>query len=108
MKRTILYLVACMLLITSCQEDGEELFRLPLDQLEGEWVYDAPQEGVWEVQKFMPSGVFYYSNKSIGSWKFQNSMNDGRYWIEEGNRVTCQYFLNEVPTQIKFTVLDIS
>lgn len=51
MKRTILYLVACMLLITSCQEDGEELFRLQLDQLEGEWVYDAPQEGVWEVQK---------------------------------------------------------
>ena len=108
MKRTILYLVACMLLITSCQEDGEELFRLQLDQLEGEWVYDAPQEGVWEVQKFMPSGVFYYSNKSIGSWKFQNSMNDGRYWIEEGNRVTWQYFLNEVPTQIKFTVFDIN
>lgn len=108
MNRLFLCVLACMCFLTSCKESHEELFKLNIDQLEGVWIYDHPEEGVWEMQKFLPSGVFYYSNMSTGNWKFQNSMNDGRYWIEEDNRVTCQYFVNGVSTKVKMTVLEVT
>lgn len=108
MKKLFYYLLVSMFLFTSCHDEQNELFKLQINQLEGEWVYDHPEENVWEVQKFMSSGIFYYSNKVTGNWKFHNSNNDGRYWIEEGNRVTCQYFINGVSTQLKMTVLEIT
>lgn len=108
MKKLFFYLLACMMFITSCHDEPKDSFKLQIDQIEGEWVYDHPEEGIWEMQKFLPSGIFYYSSKVTGNWKFQNSMNDGRYWLDNNNQVTCQYFINGVASQIKMTVLEIS
>ncbi|MCM1439389.1 MAG: hypothetical protein NC131_09365 [Roseburia sp.] len=82
--------------------------RVQIDQLVGQWVYDHSEEGVWETQKFLPSGVFYYWNKVSGGWKFQNTANGGRFWIEDNDRVTCQYSLNGISAQIKMTIKSIS
>lgn len=108
MKKIYFLLVACMVVFTSCTKHHDDLFKLQIDQLEGEWVYDHPEEGVWETQTFYPSGVFYYSNKVDGGWKLQNSMNEGRYWIDGDNKVTCQYLFNGVSSQVKMTVLEIT
>lgn len=108
MKKLFFYLITFTILMTACHEEPRNSFNLQINDLEGEWVYDHPEEGIWEVQKFLPSGVFYYSNKVTGDWKFQNYKNDGRYWIDDGNKVTCQYSLNGVAMQIKMTVLNIS
>lgn len=108
MKKLFFCFIAYMLFFTSCKSDNEDVLKLQINQLEGEWVYDHPEEGIWEVQNFLSSGVFYYSNKVTGNWKFHNSNNNGRYWIDEDNRVTCQYFINGVSSQIKMTILNIS
>lgn len=105
MKNFILLVFSCLLLV-ACHEDEPQPVRI--DQLVGTWVYDHPEEGIWETQKFLPSGVFYYWNKVSGGWKFQNTGNDGRYWIEENNHVTCQYFLNGVAVQVKMTISEIT
>lgn len=112
MKNLLFFFAACFMLV-SCSDDddnngGNGEPSVQIDDLVGEWVYNHPEEGIWEVQKFMPSGVFYYSDKVTGSWKFENTMNSGRYWVEDNNRVTCQFSINGVSTQIKMTVLEIT
>lgn len=107
MKKVFWLILSCVLFI-GCSDDKDEPVGVQIDQLVGEWVYDHPEEGVWETQKFLPSGVFYYWNKVSGGWKFQNTANGGRYWIEDGNRVTCQYSLNGVSMQVKMTMRSIS
>lgn len=106
MKKLIWLILPCVLL-AACKDDNDGPVKVEIDQLVGQWVYDHPEEGVWEAQKFLPSGVFYYWNKVTGA-KFQNAANDGRYWIEGNDRVTCQYSLNGVSAQIKMTVKSIS
>ena len=57
---------------SSDESDGNNSRQLKVEDIIGEWVYDHPEEGIWEKQKFMSSGVFYYSNTSLGGWKFSN------------------------------------
>ena len=104
MKKFFLMMLASVLFV-ACSDDKDEPAGLQIDQLVGQWVYDHPEEGIWETQKFLPSGVFYYWNKTKD---FQNTANDGRWWIEDNNKVTCQYSVNGVSTQIKMTVRQIS
>ena len=108
MKKLLWLIISCVLFVACKDEKDEPLMTVQIDQLVGQWVYDHPEEGIWEVQKFLPSGVFYYWNKVSGGWKFQNTANDGRFWIEDNDRVTCQYSLNGVSTQIKMTIKNIS
>lgn len=103
------FLLVCTLCILSCNDDNEGNSLPVLDKIVGEWIYDhIDDEGIWEAQKFMPSGVFYYSNISTGGWKFSNDTNDGRYWIEDGNRVTCSYSMNGVSVTLKMTITNIT
>lgn len=108
MKKFFLLLV-CTLCVLSCSDDNEDNSLPILDKIVGEWVYDhIDDEGIWETQKFVSSGVFYYSNMSTGGWKFSNDTNDGRYWIEDGNRVTCSCSMNGVSVTFKLTITDIT
>lgn len=108
MKKILLMMLSCVLFAACSDEPKEETSATLFDQLIGEWVYDHPEEGVWEVQKFVNSGVFYYSNKVTGDWEFENNMNPGRFWVDDNNRVTCQFSINGVATQVNMTVLAIT
>lgn len=92
--------------VVSCSSSDE--FKLTLDQLCGEWVYDHPELGVWETMKFLPSGVFYYSNKVSGEWNFSNDNNGGRYWIDEGRRVTAECMMEGVQATIMIDIKEIT
>lgn len=46
------------------------------------WVYDHPEEKVWEVIRFVESGNVYYSNKN-GDWDFENENTNGTYKIDQ-------------------------
>lgn len=107
MKKFILLSLLCVL-FAACHDDKDEPQKVQIDQLVGQWVYDHPEEGIWETQKFLPSGVFYYWNKVSGGWKFQNTANGGRFQIEGNDRVSCQFFINGVSAQIKMTILELS
>lgn len=95
----------------SCSSDdteGNGSRQLNVEDIVGEWVYDHPEEGIWEKQKFMSSGVFYYSNTSLGGWKFSNDTKDGRYSVEGDNRVTMNVVLGGVTTKLMLKVLEIT
>lgn len=103
--------ILCFASFVACDSDsdsGSTEGQLSIGQLLGEWVYDHPEEGVWEMQKFMPSGVFYYSNASLGGWKFSNDTKDGRYTVEDGNRVTMNVVMGGVQMRLMLKVLSIS
>lgn len=107
--KKFLFLICTILITVSCSDDTDESNTLPIsDKIVGEWVYDhIDDEGVWETMKFTSSGVFYYSNINVG-WKFSNDTNDGRYWVEDGNRLTGIYTLNGVSANIQMTFKNIS
>ncbi|WP_455663873.1 hypothetical protein [Phocaeicola sp.] len=103
------FLLVCTLCILSCSNDNEDNSLPVLDKIVGEWVYDhIEDEGIWETQKFVSSGVFYYSNISTGGWKFSNDTKDGRYWVDGGNRITCSCTMEGVSVTFKMTIIDIT
>lgn len=107
MKKFI-FIALGLLCLSACTHDNETTV-LEIDQMVGEWVYDHPEEGIWETQKFLSSGVFYFSNKVTGgSWKFSNDRNAGRYWIDGDNRVTCQLSLGGMSWELKMEMMEIS
>ena len=104
----ILISMTTMFSCSSDDSDGNGSQQLKIEDIVGEWVYDHPEEGVWEKQKFMSSGVFYYSNTSLGGWKFSNDTKDGRYSIENDNRITMNVVLGGVSTKLMLKVLEIT
>lgn len=111
MKRIIYYVLSilCLTSFISCDSDSEDgIQKVTIDKLWGEWIYDHPEEGVWEKQKFMSSGVFYYSNKNLGGWKFSNDAEDGRYSIEGDNRVSMNVVLGGISTKLMLVISEIT
>lgn len=113
MKKNLFLLLMLIGITTlfSCSSDDSEgsgSRQLKVEDIVGEWVYDHPEEGIWEKQKFMSSGVFYYSNTSLGGWKFSNDTKDGRYSVEGDNRVTMNVVLGGVTTKLMLKVLEIT
>lgn len=102
MKKLFLY-IFCLMCLVSCEK--EEITMK--DQLLGEWVYDHPDEGVWEKLKFIESGLFYYSNDFRGEFNFSNDLNDGRYSIYDNNKVEISYTLNGTAQMGRLTVQEI-
>lgn len=106
--KNFLFLICTVFIAVSCSDDSDDNTLPVSDKIVGEWVYDhMDDEGVWETMKFTSSGVFYYSNINVG-WKFSNDTNDGRYWIEDGNRLTGTYTLNGISANIQMTFKEIS
>ena len=106
MKKTPFLIVLCSLfLLASCCKE-EERTSLDLTNSIGEWVYDHPEEGIWETMKFTSSGIFYFSNR-VDTWNIQNDKNDGRYFLDGAN-ITGTYFLNGVSMNLNMTVSQIT
>ncbi len=86
-------MLLCALSFCACNKDDEAIDYAAL--LVGQWVYDHPEEGVWETIKFTSSGMFYFSNTNEILYEFENENVNGRYFVE-GDLVTGTYTLNGV------------
>ena len=92
MKKIFAFMLCAIAFCACCDdEDAPDYANL----LVGQWVYDHPEEGVWETIKFTSSGMFYYSNSNEILYEFENENVNGRYFVD-GNKVTGTYKLNEV------------
>lgn len=102
-------ILLCAICICSCSKEDEEGTSIDYAKLiVGQWVYDHPEEGVWETLKFTSSGMFYYSNTNTNIYDFENENVDGRYFIE-GNHITGTYKLNGVtPMNLDMTLTHIN
>ncbi len=91
-------ILLCSLSFCACNKDSNNGVEEPVIDyahlLVGQWVYDHPEEGVWETLKFTSSGMFYYSNSNEKLFEFENDNVNGRYFVN-GNLVTGTYTLNE-------------
>lgn len=46
------------------------------------WIYDHPEEKIWEAIRFTESGKVYYSNKN-DDWNFENENTNGSFEINQ-------------------------
>ena len=107
MKKHLLLITLC-LIVLGCSQPQDEPKYLLADSIVGEWVYDAPSEGRWEIMKFTQSGVFFYSNTDI-FWGIKNNDNSGRYTInEDSSSILGMYFLNGTSMTLSMTVSEIN
>lgn len=92
--KKLLTMMLCAIVFSACSNDDDEQVIDYANLLVGQWVYDHPEEGVWETIKFTSSGMFYYSNSNEILYEFENENVNGRYFVD-GNLVTGTYTLND-------------
>lgn len=105
--KKIISMLFCAICLIACEKE-EEILKIQTSQLVGEWVYDHPEKGIWEKQKFVSSGAFYYSNRVVGEFIFSNDVVDGTYKIIDGNKVNFSYNLNNKVFSVTMTMFDIT
>lgn len=99
--------VVSSIFMVACDKE-EEVFKLQKSQLVGEWVYNHPERGVWEEQKYLESGVLYFSNINQNGFYFSNELVDGVYSIINNNEVEFFSKINNTSFYAKMTVFDIT
>jgi len=107
MKKIFISLL-CALSLFACSDDektGTEGVDYLAD-LVGQWVYDHPEEGVWETLKFTSSGKFYFSNTNDLVFEFGNNTVNGSYFIN-GADVYGNYQLNGASLVLDMTIQDM-
>ena len=57
MKKLFAFML-CAIAFCACSNDDDEPVIDYANLLVGQWVYDHPEEGVWETIKFTSSGMF--------------------------------------------------
>lgn len=67
------------------------------EKIVGDWVYDHPEESVWEIMSFTKTGVFTFSNDSY--WDIHNENVNGRYYINE-DKLTGTYYRDGIVLNI--------
>lgn len=72
MKKTLYTLLSALLLITSCQKDGNRL----VEQLSGEWHYTAEENGVAED--------IWIAFTEEGTFEMYQMIGTGPYWYSTG------------------------
>ena len=102
MKKQILLGLMILFAIISCSKSEIET----RSSIVGEWAYDNRDENVWEIVKFLPNGVFYFSNCQPGM-HIKNENQDGRYSID-GDHITGSYNLNGALMNLDATVIKVT
>ena len=100
--------VISSIFMVACDKEEEDVFKIQMSQLIGEWVYDHPERGVWEEQKYLESGVLYFSNINRIGFYFSNELVDGVYSIINNNEVEFFSKINNTSFYTKMTVFDIT
>lgn len=71
------------------------------------WVYDHPEESVWEIIRFMKSGKLYYSNKTE-DWGVENENTNGTYEIDQKTIKGKVMLFGTVPMDFHWVVTNIT
>lgn len=95
--------MALLPLFFSCSSDDDEVMgdkenvqwkpRSVLELLSTTWVYDNPEEEVWEKDEFRESGVFYASYYDKSLYDIQENLN-GKYSLDNKGNISGQYKLS--------------
>ncbi|MBR7031594.1 MAG: hypothetical protein IKI06_10240 [Prevotella sp.] len=75
------------------------------EKIVGDWVYDHPEESVWEIMSFTKTGVFTYSNDSY--WDIHNENVTGRYYINE-DKLTGTYYRDGITLNLDVVIKSIN
>lgn len=70
------------------------------------WVYDHPEEKIWEIIQFTKSGKVYFSN-SNGDWDFENEKANGNYSIDQKTIAGTVLINGIVPMDFYWVVTNI-
>lgn len=104
----VLFISAFGMVSCNPDPDPEPDFKINASQLEGVWVYNHPEKGIWEEQKFLTNGVFYFSNRVTGEFSFSNKLVDGEYKIFDNDQVEFTYSVNGTPFTLTMKVSEIT
>lgn len=74
-----------MCMLVSCSDDEQKTLDPTPSLIIGEWVYDDPDNGIWEKQKFLSNMKFYFSYMSMFPFTAQENA-EGTYFYTEGNK----------------------
>lgn len=71
------------------------------------WVYDHPEEKIWEIVRFVESGKLYYSNKNE-DWNFENDNTNGIYSIDQKTITGTVKLYGTIPMDFYWVVTNIT
>lgn len=102
--KNIIGLLLCCLAFTACSSDDEASTAISESDFVGEWVYDHPEEGYWETQKFTSTGAFYFSSDRYAGWKIDNRMVPGQYRKSGDRTLIINSMMGDLPVANTLTV----
>lgn len=82
---------ACISLFISCSSDDDNEIVIDPTLIIGEWVYDAPDDGIWEKQKFLSNMKFYVSYLTLNPYSEQENTEGNYYYTEGSKKFTFTY-----------------
>lgn len=98
-----------LLLAYSCSKDGDVPgpYKSFIDVLSNTWIYEEPENGVWEKDRFTPSGIFY-STYTLSAYGISENVS-GNYSIMNGNQIIGQYRLSSgTQMNLDWTINDLN
>lgn len=90
MKKLILFF-ACVCMLVSCSKDDNVVIDNTPEKIIGEWVYDNPDNGIWEKQKFLSNMKFYLSYLYMNPFATQENAEGTYYYTEDSKKFTYTY-----------------
>ena len=85
-KINLLLFILCTVLFSCCKEDSTTDIIPESDiseEIVGEWVYDNPEENVWQSMKFVAEGSFFCYSDNKSNWTERlKRINEGIYGVK--------------------------
>lgn len=85
MKKLFL-LFACVCMFISCSDDEQKTPDSIPTLIIGEWIYDDPNNSIWEKQKFLSNMMFYVSYMRMRPIFAAQENAEGIYYYTEGSK----------------------
>lgn len=109
--KTKLYVFASVLLsimLAACEKDGDSgknKTGQTAEQIVGTWVYDAPDEGIWEQQEFLSNTKLYMSADYLTPYMRLERLS-GSYMVKSDNQIMLTYSNIQGGTSYQDVTLD--
>lgn len=85
-KINLLLFILCTVLFSCCKEDSTTDIIPESDiseEIVGEWVYDNPEDSVWQSMKFVAEGSFFCYSDNKSNWTERlKRINEGIYGVK--------------------------
>ena len=79
-KINLLLFILCTVLFSCCDSTTDIIPESDIsEEIVGEWVYDNPEENVWQSMKFVAEGSFFCYSDNKSNWTERlKRINEGR------------------------------